>query len=137
MPSKLHAQLSHLAASFAENVLAAIRGASLEELLAESHGSHAPRASRGLKAHAAPVAHRTTTTKSSGRLARRSPDQIAKTIDRVVALVKKHKDGLRAERIRAELGMQAKEMPRVLKEGLAAKKLTAKGQKRATTYFAR
>jgi hypothetical protein len=136
MASKLHAQLSHLAASFAEDVLAAIRAASLEELLAESHGSHPARA-RALKAHAPQTAHRTTTTRSPGRLARRSPEQIAKTIDRVVALVKKHKEGLRAERIRAELGMQAKEMPRVLKEGLAAKKLTAKGQKRATTYFAR
>jgi hypothetical protein len=32
--------------------------------------------------------------------------------------------------------MEAKEMPRVLKEGLAKKKLKAKGQKRATTYSA-
>jgi hypothetical protein len=32
--------------------------------------------------------------------------------------------------------MQAKEMPRVLSEGLAKKKLKKKGQKRATTYFA-
>jgi hypothetical protein len=55
----------------------------------------------------------------------------------VVALVKKHPKGLRAEQIRVELGLQAKEMPRVLKDGLAAKKLTCKGQKRATTYFAR
>ena len=33
--------------------------------------------------------------------------------------------------------MLAKEMPRILKEGLATKKLTSKGQKRATTYFAK
>jgi hypothetical protein len=51
--------------------------------------------------------------------------------------VKKHGDGLRAEQIRSELGMQAKELPRVLKEGLASKKLRSKGQKRATTYYAR
>lgn len=55
----------------------------------------------------------------------------------MVGLVKKHGDGLRAEQIRAELGMQAKELPRVLKEGLASRKLRSKGQKRATTYFAR
>jgi Fic family protein len=54
----------------------------------------------------------------------------------VVALVKGKKDGLRAEQIRAALKMQSKEMPRVLKEGLAKKKLKSKGQKRATTYFA-
>jgi len=50
--------------------------------------------------------------------------------------VRKSKDGLRAEEIRTGLGMQAKEIPRVLKEGLATKKLKSKGQKRATTYTA-
>jgi hypothetical protein len=61
---------------------------------------------------------------------------IAKALDQVVALVKKHKDSLRAEEIRANLGMDRKEMPRVLKEGLSTKKLKSKGQKRATTYTA-
>jgi hypothetical protein len=32
-------------------------------------------------------------------------------------ILKKAKDGLRAEQIREELQMQAKEMPRILKEG--------------------
>jgi hypothetical protein len=44
---------------------------------------------------------------------------------------------MRAEEIRSKLGMESKEMPRILKEGLAKKKLTAKGNKRATTYFAK
>jgi hypothetical protein len=43
---------------------------------------------------------------------------------------------LRAEQIRAKLGLQSKEMPRILKGGLAKKKLKTKGQKRATTYTA-
>jgi len=43
----------------------------------------------------------------------------------VVALVKTKKDGLRAEQIRAALKMQSKEMPRVLHEGLAKKRLVA------------
>jgi hypothetical protein len=55
-------------------------------------------------------------------------------LDKIVGLVGKHKDGMRAEEIRVALGMQAKEIPRVLKEGLATKKLKAKGRKRATTY---
>jgi hypothetical protein len=54
-----------------------------------------------------------------------------------VLLVKTHKNGMRAEEIRSALGMQSKEMPRILKQGVASKKLTTKGQKRATTYFAR
>jgi Fic family protein len=59
-----------------------------------------------------------------------------RALDGVIALVKKHKGGLRAEQIRAELGMQAKEMPRVLSEGLSKKKLKRRGRKRATTYSA-
>jgi hypothetical protein len=69
-------------------------------------------------------------------LPRRSPEQIATALDQVVALVKGNREGLRAEQIRAALKMQSKEMPRVLKEGLARKRLKAKGQKRATTYTA-
>jgi hypothetical protein len=69
-------------------------------------------------------------------LPRRSSEDIEQILDQVVSLVKSHKEGLRAEQIRSELGMQAKEMPRVLKEGLVKRKLRSKGQKRATTYFA-
>ncbi len=58
-------------------------------------------------------------------------------LGKVIGLVKKHKGGLRAEEIRANLGMLPKEMPRILKEGVATKKLSTKGQKRATTYFAK
>jgi hypothetical protein len=146
MPTSLRSQLSHLATTFADSVLAAIRSASLEELVGKSGASAAPRrgAAQGLRKPtdasepASVVASRSSRTpKSSGRLARRSPEQIAAIVNRVVAAVKKHKDGLRAEQIRVALGLQAKEMPRVLKDGLAAKKLTSKGQKRATTYFAR
>jgi hypothetical protein len=133
MATPLHAHLQQLAASFADSVLAAIRAASLEELLAESGASRGT--ARGLRKPGPAVAK--ASPRASGRLPRRSPEEIAKTIEQVVALVKKHKTGLRAEQIRMDLGLQAKEMPRVLKEGLSAKKLTAKGQKRATTYFAK
>ncbi len=128
--------LSILAASFADSVLVAIRGANLEELLAETgggtprRGPGRPRGTAAAKAPAAPPG------RSSGRLKRRSAADITKALDQVVALVKTKKAGLRAEQIRAALKMQSKEMPRVLKEGLAKKKLKAKGQKRATTYTA-
>ncbi len=49
--------------------------------------------------------------------------------------MKGKKDGLRAEQIRVALKMQSKEMPRVLQQGLAKKKLKSRGRKRATTYF--
>ena len=133
----LRSNLQSLAATFADSVLAAIRGANLEDLLAES-GTPARRgAGRPAKLSAAPKAAAAPRARKPGRLARRSPADIAKALDQVVALVKSKKDGLRAEQIRAALKMESKEMPRVLKEGLAKKKVKAKGQKRATTYFAR
>jgi hypothetical protein len=58
-------------------------------------------------------------SRSTGRLQRRSPEEIAKTLVQVVAAVK----------------TPSQEMPRILKEGLAKKLLKSKGQKRATTYF--
>jgi hypothetical protein len=130
--SNLRSRLADLASSFTDSVIDAIRGTSLEELLSESGGRGKPR-----QTEAAPRAQAKTARSAPGRLPRRSADDIATELDKIVALVQKQKDGLRAEQIRTELGMQAKELPRVLKEGLSSKRLRSKGQKRATTYFAK
>ena len=128
--------LRDLADSIASSVLQAIRGASLEELLGEAGGSARRGPGRPPKSTAGPAASATPRARARkpGRLARRSPEQIAKALDQGIALVKSKKDGLRAEQIRAALKMQSKEMPHVLQEGLAKKKLKANGRKRATTY---
>ena len=142
MPT-LQSQLHELAHLFADEVLGAIRNASLEEL-ASAGGSVVAngRAARVGKAVATVAAIPTGSraakaVRSSGRLPRRSAEDIAKTLDTIVLLVKTQKNGLRAEEIRSKLGMQAKEMPRILKQGVSTKKLTSKGRKRATTYFAK
>ncbi len=134
MPSSLSAQLTTLASRFAEQVLDAIKSASLQELVG-AKGS----AANGRPAQARPTATlpEKARVKPSGRLARRSPEEIAKAVDKIVLLVKTHKEGMRAEEIRSRLGLLPKEMPRILKAGVAAKKLSSKGQKRATTYFAK
>jgi uncharacterized protein YejL (UPF0352 family) len=131
MPT-LRSNLNAIANSFANAVLEAVRGASVEELLG-NNTNHRPvdRSNGSTKSPA-----RAAPSRSSGRLARRSTEDIAALLDKIMALVKKHKGGLRAEQIRIELKMQSKEMPRVLKEGLSTKRLKTKGQKRATTYFA-
>jgi hypothetical protein len=138
MMSTLRSNLNDLASAFASSVFDAIKGASLDELLGETGA--APRRGPGRpKATPSPQTNgKPAPVPRSGRLSRRSPEEIAKALEGVVALVRKHKhkEGLRAEEIRANLGMEAKEMPRVLKEGLSTKKLRAKGQKRATTYTA-
>jgi hypothetical protein len=132
--STLRDSIQALAQTFATQVLEAIRGASLEDILAESAGKRAGRApSAGRGGARASVAD----AASEGRLSRRSPDDIAAVSERIVALVKTKREGLRAEQIRAELGIAKNEWMRPLDLALASKKLTKKGEKRATTYFAK
>jgi len=141
--STLRSQLNALASSFAEQVIAAIRGGSLNDLVASgggtSTGNHRPaRKVAGGGGQPDPLSvPPSPKTGKNGRLARRSDDEIAATLNKIVLLVKTQKAGLRAEEIRTKLGLQAKEMPRILKEGLSKKKLSSKGQRRATTYFAK
>jgi hypothetical protein len=130
----LRSNLQSLATSFASSVLDAIRGASLEELVVDAGGSARRGPGRPPRETGTTARSTTPRARKSGRLARRSPEDIVEALDQVVALVKGKKDGLRSEQIRAALKMQSKEMPRVLQEGLAKKKLKAKGRKRATTY---
>jgi hypothetical protein len=138
MPSNsLRSTLDSLASSFAGAVLDAIKGASLQELLAESAG--APRRGPGRPKASASAPAAAATAKparraKSGRLARRSPEEIAKTLDRIHGLLKGKKAGMRSEEIRKALKLDVREVPRVLKEGLSKKKLKSRGQKRATTY---
>ena len=129
----LRSRLDSLASSFASEVVRAIQSASLEELLSEVGGKRAP----GRSQPAAPTASSPVRARRTGRLARRSAEDIKATLDKVHGLLKAKKDGLRAEQIRKTLKLDVREMPRVLKEGLAKKRLTSKGQKRATTYFAK
>jgi hypothetical protein len=135
--STLKSQLDSLASSFASEVVRAIQGASLDEILGEVSGAKRgpgrPRQSRVTESAPAQAPK----TRKSGRLARRSPEDIKASLDKVRGLLKGAKSGLRSEEIRKALKLDKREIPRVLKEGLASKKLTSKGQKRATTYFAK
>jgi hypothetical protein len=131
MSMSLRQRLNELASSFASIVLDAIRGASLEDLLAESSGSvrrAPPRASSD-------VAPGRPARRRGGRLPRRSADDIAQVVESIVGLLRQSPKGLRAEQIRKKLGLQAKELPRPLKEALDSGRLAKSGQKRATTYF--
>ena len=145
--STLQSQLDSLARAFAEQIVQAIRAISIHELSSggagtvgngRSAGSTRALTSAGAVRRVVSKATKTPARKgarASGRLARRSAEEIQAMLGKVIGLVKKHKDGLRSEEIRKNLGMLPKEMPRILKEGLSSKKLSSKGQKRATTYF--
>jgi hypothetical protein len=145
MASTLRSHLQELASSFASSVLHAIRTASIEDLLSESGGGgvrrpgRPPAAARAARAEApaaaAPAARAAGGRRKGGRLARRNAGDIAEVIDRIVGLLKSSPKGLRAEEIRAKLGLQSKELPRPLKEAVEGGRLSKAGQKRATTYF--
>jgi hypothetical protein len=142
----LRSRLQALAESFASNVVEAMRGSSLQELVSQVgrlqrdggvvHVARQTASPAGATATAQRNGDALKRLRLGGRLARRSREEIAEALAGIIALVKQHKEGLRAEQIREELGMHPKEMPRVFKEGLASKRLRAKGQKRATTYYA-
>jgi len=152
MSTSLRQRLDDLATTFATGVLHAIRGASIEDLLAESGGGRrtATRVRGGggssgrasVAAASAPSGEPSAPARAggrrrTGRLARRSAADIGQVIDRIVALVKQSPKGLRAEEIRRKLDMLPKEMPRPLKEAVESGRLSKSGQKRATTYVAK
>ena len=134
-------RIASLAEEFSAGVLAAIRSASLEEILSEGSRGSAPRAS----ASAAPAGSAGPAKRGpgrprgrkSGRLARRSPEQIAQVVESIVAALKKNKAGMRSEQLQKLLNLDKKEISGPLNEALEGKKITKKGQRRATTYFAR
>jgi len=130
--STLHQTINSLASEFAHALLRALRNASLDEIIAETHAGHSAGGRRG-RAAAAPAAGR---GRRGGRLRRRSQTDINAVVTKVVALLKSHKKGLRAEEIRAKLGLDRREIPRPLAEALKKKLVSKKGKKRATTYFA-
>jgi hypothetical protein len=134
LKNKIHS----LADTFANEILAAIRGASLEEILDGGSGGGArrgrPAGGGGAAAASAPA---TGKGRRGGRRMRRSSADIAPVIDRIVSKLKEHKAGLRSEQLQKVLGIPKREIVRPINEALAAKKITKKGEKRSTTYFAR
>jgi hypothetical protein len=153
MSNSLRNTLADLAQTFSESVLAAIRSASIQEIVGEvgsAARAPAPSAPRGpgrprvvrsngpsRPAVAAPAASPAARVAAKGPkkpLARRTPAQVAKTLSDIVALLKSAKSGMRSEEIREALSLDKREMPRVLHLGLSDKKLRSKGEKRATTY---
>jgi hypothetical protein len=109
MPN-LHSAIHDLAQSFTSAVLDAIRAASLDDLHIEGNWVSSHRTTHGGSAQA-DLLH-TPTRKPTGRLPRRSHEDIAKRLDQVVGLVKASKTGLRAARTRRPQARQEGGAPR-------------------------
>jgi predicted HTH transcriptional regulator len=119
----LKPQIEKLSNEFAESLLALFQQA-LGEFVTGGAS-----AQRGAKTVARPAAR-------AGRI-RRSEADLAQLSDKIVALVSKHPTGLRAEQIRASLGIEKKDIERPIKDALASGRLSKTGEKRATTYRAK
>lgn len=122
----LKADIDRLAAELVDAILEAVKGASFEEITGWA-GTPKRGPGRPKKANGA---------KTAGKRVRRTAAEIQAEAKRVAAALKKHPKGLRSEQIRAELKVEKKDLPRVLKEALALKLVKSSGQKRATTYKA-
>ena len=57
-------------------------------------------------------------------------------IEKIVVLLKKHKGGLLAEKLRSNLGLSRNAIQRPIAQALTDGKITKTGEKRSTTYFA-
>jgi Fic family protein len=127
----LKSEIEALANTFADGVLAALRNASLEDLL---EGRVSP------AAKSAPARTKTSTTPSPQKTAsgrgRRSPSDIAHVEGVIVAKLREHRAGLRSEQLQKVLKLSKAEIVRPIASALAAKKIVKTGEKRATTYFA-
>jgi len=76
-------------------------------------------------------------SQEGGRSRRRSVDDVSEMVDRIVELLKgSSATGLRAEQIRAALGVNAKDLPLPIAVALQGKRVRKRGHKRATVYFA-
>ncbi len=134
--STLHQTINSLAAEFAHNLLRALRNASLEDILAESAAGHSAVGGGRRRGRPAGGAVVVAAGGRGRRLRRRSVGDINAVVQKIVALLKTNKKGLRAEEIRVKLGLDRREIPRPLAEALSKKLVSKKGKKRATTYFA-
>lgn len=126
--STLKKTIEDLAADFALSIIDALRAASIDELTGVGRGTVRAARAPG-RAPSAEGGRR------SGRLGRRSANDIGRMVENIVSLLQSQPEGLRAEQIREALAVQAKELPRPLADGLAAGRIKKSGQKRATTYF--
>ena len=133
----LQNRLAELAASFASDMVDAIRSASLDELAQET-GRPASAALRRDRREA-----RTTPLSRQPRRRARleTPSyalstQDAAVLESIVRLLRVHSNGLRSEDLRAKLKMRssADHLRRVLKHGITTAVLKSRGAKRATTY---
>jgi hypothetical protein len=149
MTNALRSQIQQFAAQFAAAVLHAVRGASLEDILAETTaGATRSAASSTVPAHGKRGRGRPkgsknkspTATPASAKAAPRKVGRPAKTntatiVESIVAYVQKH-PGTSGEAARKSLGIDRNKWSPSVAKAIEAKKLRKQGERRSTKYWA-
>jgi len=117
--------------SFVEQLKGLIQRAALESVQTALNGGNPP-ALRGSKRQARPAA---AGSARYDAISKRSPAELAALIKKLHSHIAKH-PGLRIEKISAGLGLPTKALVLPVKRLISERKVTTKGQKRATVYFA-
>ena len=141
MPSDLHVALSRLAEQFAAQVLAAVRSASLDELVVDVRPRSVASATNRTATPVAPRGRRPTVVRSNGGgpMGGRAPrgsssgPEVQAALDKIVALVKTSV-GLRSEDIRSRTGLEKTLAAKAFAFGRKKGVLKLKGERRSATY---
>ncbi|MFT5052611.1 MAG: putative HTH transcriptional regulator [Chlamydiales bacterium] len=123
--------------AFAEELAQLVKEAAVESVQ-EALGQSMPKRTTTTRKNASRGGRpkkKAATRRKAGRRIRRSPEQIEAMSGEILAHVKANK-GQRLEQIAVDLGMDTADMKRPVSLMIEAKKLSTKGQKRGTTYYA-
>ncbi len=120
--------------AFVDDISSLIQQAALESVEAALAGASSIPGRRGGARAASPA----FTTSSAGRKkgAKRTPEELEQLIKKLHGYITKN-PGQRIEQIASSLDISTKELNLPAKKLISDKKLSTKGQKRATTYFAK
>ncbi|MEP7049595.1 MAG: DNA-binding protein [Pseudomonadota bacterium] len=119
--------------SFVDDISNLIQQAALESVEQALAGASAIPSRRGARASAAPAFAALASRKKG---AKRTPEELEQLIKKLHGYIAKN-PGQRIEQIAASLDISTKELNLPAKKLISEKKLSTKGQKRATTYFAK
>lgn len=123
--SSIQESMTAISGDIAEVVMEAIRELSLDDLMGSVVGGRSKATAKS-----------SSKKSSGGKRIRRSAEALQEVAEQIASFVRKHKDGVSAEQIREELGIERKDIPLPIAEALGQKLISKRGQKRATMYFA-
>jgi len=132
-PMNTDAQLRAQIDAFVSDISTLVRRAALDAV-ATALGSPAPAPAKRGPGRPPKAATSAAPAKPRGKRGKRTPEDVAKMGEVVVAYVAKN-PGQSVEQIKKALGVEKKDLQLPIIRMIAAKKLKTTGQKRGTKYF--